>query len=134
MKALILLFAVALASANAKFDRQRMQESVDQRSLKLENTWLGMLADNLFDEITGTNEIENVYYKIARSGVGCFSGGLGLLNTVFTDIDIISSDPTDWFNYVFSVLYLYAWWQQNGQFVEVMCTEFWSLVHKNPSL
>ena len=68
-------------------------------------------------------------YAIARTGVGCGAGVFGGLNTGFTIYDIISQDPTDFESYIFGVLYAIAWWQQNGQYLEYMCTNFWHLIH-----
>ena len=61
--------------------------------------------------------VESKAYAIARSGTGCGAGVFGAGDTVFLLIDIISEDPTDIMSYVFSVLYLYAWWQQNGKMI-----------------
>ena len=68
-------------------------------------------------------------YNIARSGVGCAAGFFGGADTAFTIIDIVSQDPTDFQSYIFAVIFSIAWWQQNGQYLEYMCTNFWRLIH-----
>ena len=68
-------------------------------------------------------------YDIARTGVGCGAGVFGGADTIFTIIDIISQDPTDPGAYIFAVIYTIAWWQQNGQYVTYMCSNFWQLLH-----
>ena len=68
-------------------------------------------------------------YDIARTGVGCAAGVFGGLDTGFTIWDIVSQDPTDFEVYIFAVLYTIAWWQQNGQYLEYMCGNFWQLIH-----
>ena len=56
-------------------------------------------------------------YAIARSGVGCSAEVFGGGDTVFTIVDIISQDPTDPGANIFAVIYLIAWWQQNGKMI-----------------
>ncbi|CAI2382674.1 unnamed protein product [Moneuplotes crassus] len=68
-------------------------------------------------------------YNIARTGVGCAAGVFGGLNTGFTIWDVISQAPRDIDSYIFGAIYAYAWWQQNGQYMEYMCSNFWDLVH-----
>ena len=68
-------------------------------------------------------------YNIARTGVGCAAGIFGGLDTGFTIADIIRQDPTDPGAYIFAVLFTIAWWQQNGQYLEYMCSNFWRLIH-----
>ena len=68
-------------------------------------------------------------YDIARTGVGCGAAVFGGLDTGFTIYDIVSQDPTDPGAYIFAVLYTIAWWQQNGQYLTYMCSNFWRLIH-----
>ena len=68
-------------------------------------------------------------YDIARTGVGCGAAFFGGLDTAFTIWDIVSEDPTDFGSYIFAVIYSIAWWQQNGQYMEYMCSNFWALIH-----
>ena len=68
-------------------------------------------------------------YDIVRTGVGCVAGVSGGLDTAFTIADIIQSDPTDPGVYIFAVIFTIAWWQQNGQYIEYMCGNFWILIN-----
>ena len=83
----------------------------------------------IIDAVQRTDDNENKAYEVARTGIGCSAGAFGLLNTIFTDIDVIASDYTNWEVYLFAVLYVVAWYQQNGQFMVYMCETFWQLVH-----
>ena len=68
-------------------------------------------------------------YDIARTGVGCGAGIFGGLDTGFTVWDILSQDFTDFGRWMFAIIYSIAWWQQNGQYITYMCTNFWHLIH-----
>ena len=85
----------------------------------LETTVAKLLAG--FDRQDYINVAESKAYAIARSGVGCGAGVFGGGDTVFTIVDIISQDPTDPGAYIFAVIYLIAWWQQNGKMVTDYC-------------
>ncbi|CAI2384034.1 unnamed protein product [Moneuplotes crassus] len=73
--------------------------------------------------------IGNRATDIVRDGVGCGSGVFGGLDQAFTVVDIIRRDPTDWFGYVFATIFIFAWWQQNGQFVTYYCGNLWEEIH-----
>ena len=67
-------------------------------------------------------------YQLIRSFVGCESGISNGVNTIFTIIDLGTSDGWSWQIIVFGILYLYAWYQQNSGALEYYCQQFISLV------
>ena len=125
--AVFLIFMVLSWSAQSKITDFNQKFSEMNMRPSLEVTVAKLLAG--FDRFDYINVAESKAYAIARSGTGCGAGVFGAGDTIFLLIDIISEDPTDIMSYVFSVLYLYAWWQQNGKMVTYWCTEFWTLLH-----
>ena len=73
--------------------------------------------------------LEGRGYDIVRDGVGCAAGVFGGLDQGFNLYDIIMSDPTDWPVYIFAAIFIFAWWQQNGQFITYYCGNFWNNIH-----
>ena len=68
-------------------------------------------------------------YDVVRTGVGCAAGVFGGLDQGFTILDIVRRNPTDWQRWIFAGIFVFAWWQQNGQYLGYVCGTFWELLH-----
>ena len=117
----VLLASLCLANAASVEELfTKMQERKDP---------VGESLQYIIESLKRGDSNENKAYEVARTGIGCSAGAFGLLNTIFTDIDVIASDYMNWEVYLFAVLYVIAWYQQNGQFMVYMCETFWQLIH-----
>ena len=133
MKIAALCFVVLLAAVAAFPNKKQLDEVVNAKLGYLPENLAGNLADSLYNQIQWNSDMEsqlnNETYDLVRSGVGCVAGGTDFVNTVFTIADVIQTDPKSWEVYLFGGLYLYAWWQQNGQYMNYMCTYFWTHIN-----
>ena len=118
--ALIMMLSIATAHNVNSLVEEHRKPDIEVTVARL----MGAFNKGDFASIVGGNA-----YDIARSGVGCGAGFFGGLDTGFTIYGIIAQDPTNIQSYVFAVIYSISWWQQNGQYLEVMCTNFWTLLH-----
>ena len=123
MKIVIVIMAMLLAFSYAHSYTEFVE---DLKKPAIESVVNTLLGDFDKKEIM---DLEGEAYAIARTGVGCAAGVFGGLDTGFTIADIIRQDPTDIQAYIFAVIFIIAWWQQNGQYIEYMCTTFWNLIH-----
>ena len=122
----LLLLAIQFASPRSVHDYTELVTELKKPAVEVVVAQLmGSFRKEEVTEIVGGEA-----YNIARTGVGCASGIFGGLDTGFTIADIIQQDPTDPGAYIFAVLFTIAWWQQNGQYLEYMCTNFWRLIHE----
>ena len=124
--AYLMVFMVLAWTAHSRVqDYNQMLQDMKKPSIEVVVAQLlGGFKREDFSKLVGSKA-----YDIARTGVGCGAGVFGGADTVFTIIDIISQNPKDINSYIFAVLYTIAWWQQNGQYVTYMCSNFWILIH-----
>ena len=127
MKASILIVILLLATTSmAKY--HTYQEFVGElRKPALESSVAQLVEAYFTPEVVDL--VGGHAYNVARTGVGCAAGVFGGLNTGFTIWDVISEAPKEVDSYIFGVFYALAWWQQNGQYMEYMCGNFWDLIH-----
>ena len=127
MKILFLFVLVLLLSSTFARKKHTYEELIkDLRKPAIElsiNQILNHLSRERLEPLLGSKG-----FDIVRDGVGCASGVFGGLDQGFVIVDIIKQDPKDWFSYVFAIIFVYAWWQQNGQFITFYCGNFWDLI------
>ena len=128
MKFLALLVALMLLNFTYARSIHDYQELVTELKKPAIESSVNLLLGG-FNKADVATLIGSHAYDLARTGVGCGAGVFGGLDTAFTIADIIQSDPTDIGVYIFAVIYSIAWWQQNGQYIDYMCSTFWSLLH-----
>ena len=112
-------FATAKGLSHKELLEAHPVPSIEQTVSKI----FGSVSPDTFKNVVGGEA-----YNIARTGVGCAAGVFGGADTGFNIYDVVRSDPTDFEVYIFAVLYAIAWWQQNGQYLEYMCVNFWRLI------
>jgi hypothetical protein len=124
MRIVIVVLAMLVAFSCAHSYQELIEQHKKPAIESVVNSLLGNFKKEDVVDIVGGEA-----YDIARTGVGCAAGFFGGLDTGFTIADIIRQDPTDFETYIFAVLFIIAWWQQNGQYLEYMCINFWRLIH-----
>jgi hypothetical protein len=132
----IAIIALVVVIASAMPSKAQMDMEVSAKLGRLPENIFGVIAEGLYKQLREEHgDVEPTPnghgYDVARTLTGCVSGSLAFVDTVFTDVDIIMTDPENWEVYLFAVLYLYAWYQQNGPFTAYMCRTFWELIHEN---
>jgi hypothetical protein len=94
MKYTILVVLIALfclAQARTPKTKEEYLERISHPTIE----HMVAVAMAYFDSEKITDHIGAETYDVIRTGVGCAAGGLGFVNTVFTDIDVISQAPKD---------------------------------------
>ena len=113
---LVAVLALALAVSTPQEAYDRFQKRLDEPSVedRVDNL-LGKLPESVTQSKT---------YPLIRYFTGCAAGWAGLADNIFTDIEIIRSNPKSWFNWLFGVLFFFAYKGQNGPYMQYMCVTF----------
>ena len=132
MKIAILYVVIALAFGKSQFDegKEAYENLIQNRDIPV----IQVIADNLIKEmglpLEGSAEdvANGSVYPIMRHGTGCASGWLSFADSIFTDIEMISSNWKSIWNWVFAYLFYTMWWNRNGAALHYHCGRFWDLI------